>query len=508
MAATEYPVPIMEHPLCLQLLEELLQTHAGVRSSLFDRTLQLEQRLHVQCYIQVMIFLMLSRLQLFSYQSFQSKSALRLLQYIDRVPADKYDVTLKPVTKITPMIDPQCLLLMNDPQASLEMAIYHSVGANIKSTSTQPSLISARTTPTRSQLETSPLPNSTIVCGSCDHNGGVISSEDGIKITVPEGAIKSGDLVTFHIAAGLFGPFVLLSKCQANLASPYYWIGVSGSYHFHKPVQVEFEHFGACDPSHYQLLCCEDDDESCTLRPVDYELNFEERDGLSLCTFYTHHFCSYCLYHGCKDPKISRIVALYLRPTNFQYLNYFTVEIWFSLPISYCLKRSEELFRMRSMSLESSSIFVAPSKKHSTIYFTLNYDKEINGWSIHHSRSTIIKTTEVNFYNYNTNAKDLQAMEEASLFPPRFVINVSKKSDCNTELNTGVAITLRDGNEDKKSLIYRLFAPGNAVKGCTNVCMMYEVLHVVHSFIVSTCSYTYMHKAISINAQTKFRYSS
>ena len=102
------------------------------------------------------------------------------------------------------------------------------------------------------------------------------------------------DLVTFHIATGLFGPFVLPSKCQA---SPYYWIGVnvSGSYHFQKPVQVEFEHFGACDPSHYQLLCCEDDDESYTMQPVDYELSFSVRGNISWCTFHTNHFL--CVLH-------------------------------------------------------------------------------------------------------------------------------------------------------------------------------------------------------------------
>ena len=173
------------------------------------------------------------------------------------------------------MIDQQCSQLMNQPQATLEMIHSHPrIGANIKSSSTQPThTISTRTTPLRLP-EASPLPNSDIVSGSCDHNGGVISSEDGIKIIVPAGAIKGGDLVTFHIATGLFGPFVLPSKCQTNLASLYYWIGVSGSYHFQKPVKVEFEHFGACDPSHYQLLCCEDDDESYTMRPVDCGLSF------------------------------------------------------------------------------------------------------------------------------------------------------------------------------------------------------------------------------------------
>ena len=81
---------------------------------------------------------------------------------------------------------------MKQPRASLEMVHSHSrIDANIKSSSTQPSLISARRiTPPRLPAAASPIPNSNVVFGSCDHNGGVISNEDGLKITVPEGAIK------------------------------------------------------------------------------------------------------------------------------------------------------------------------------------------------------------------------------------------------------------------------------------------------------------------------------
>ena len=168
-----------------------------------------------------------------------------------------------------------------------------------------------------------PLYNSDITSGSCDHNGGILTSENGIKITIPEGAIRPGVMVNFYIAVGLYGHFVLPSNCLINLASPYYWVEVSRSYHFQKPIQVEFEHFGACDPSHYQLLCCEDDDESYTMRPVGYNLNFKVQDNISRCTFETQNFCSYCLYHNCRDPMINRICALYLKPANFQCLNHF-----------------------------------------------------------------------------------------------------------------------------------------------------------------------------------------
>ena len=106
--------------------------------------------------------------------------------------------------------------------------------------------------------------------GSCDHNGGILTSKYGdLIVTIPKGAIKDGDSVTLSLASDLYGPFVLPSKHQSDIVSPYYWIGVSGSYNFQKPVQVEFQHFAvvtACDPSHYQVLCCEDDDESYTMQ--------------------------------------------------------------------------------------------------------------------------------------------------------------------------------------------------------------------------------------------------
>ena len=136
----------------------------------------------------------------------------------------------------------------------------------------------------------------TIVFSKCDHNGGIITSEVGIKLTICKDSIKEGDVVTFYIAVGFNGPFKFIpsdyGETDLNLSSPYYWIGVSGSYHFHRPIEVEFEHFGACDPSHYQLLCCEDDDESNTMRVVEYELDIAVKDGISLCRFLADHFCS------------------------------------------------------------------------------------------------------------------------------------------------------------------------------------------------------------------------
>ena len=84
--------------------------------------------------------------------------------------------------------------------------------------------------------------------GSCDHNGGVLTSEDGsLKLSVSK----------FYIATSFYGPFVLPLRC--DVISLYYWIGVSELYHFYKPVQVEFEHFAvvtACNIILHIINCC------------------------------------------------------------------------------------------------------------------------------------------------------------------------------------------------------------------------------------------------------------
>ena len=289
------------------------------------------------------------------------------------------------------------------------------------------------------------------ISGSCDHNGGVLISKYGdLKLTIPEGAVKDGDIVTLSLASDLYGPFVLPSKCQSDVVSPYYWIGVSGSYHFQELVHVEFQHFAvvsACDPSHYQLLCCEDSDESYTMRPaVGCNPWFTVQDHISWCSFYTDHFCSYCVYRGCEDPVINRIAALYLKTRNYQCLTHFTAEIWFSLNISRCLKRNEELYTNLDMVLDHtcSSNFEAACDKNSTSYFTLKYPEDVNGWDVKHSRSKKIETKEINFYNKYTDKEHLKINEDISLFPERFTIHVKKISGCNTDLNIKIIVILHE----------------------------------------------------------------
>ena len=199
----------------------------------------------------------------------------------------------------------------------------------------------------------------------------------------------------------MFGPFVLPSNCQTNLASPYYWIGVSGSYLFQKPIQVEFEHFGACDPSHYQLLYCKDGDKSYTMRPVDCELSFSVQDNISWCTFHTNHFCVYCMYHNVTDIMKNRVGTFYLKPKNYQCLNQFAVEVWFSFATTLCMKRNKQLYTGRDMVLDSSHIIVACyGSINMESYLILDYTKPFTGWYLGHSKSSKLYVREVNFWDY------------------------------------------------------------------------------------------------------------
>ena len=301
-----------------------------------------------------------------------------------------------------------------------------------------------------------------------DHNGGIITSGHGdLRITIPENAIRIGDDVIICISTSLYGPYNLPVHSQTDLTtvrcSPYYWIGVSGSYRFSKPIQVEFEHFGACDPSHYQLLCCEDDDKSYTMKPVEYELSFTVRDDISWSTFQTYRCCSYCLFHKCKDHVgLHRIAALYLKPADLGQHDNFTVQIWFSFPIRHCLKRNKELYTKKGLILDDdcSCTFISPSDQSCKNYFELSYHQSVIGWSIRNLRFTIIQTEQVNFYNYYTDVDTLIANENISQFPPRFILGVTKNSDCKDHLNSQIKVSLVYDNVDKtKSVYFELFVP-------------------------------------------------
>ena len=175
-----------------------------------------------------------------------------------------------------------------------------------------------------------------------------------------------------------------------------------------------------------------------------------------MCSFQTYHFCSYCLIHHQDKVPRGLIGAYYLKPQNFQSLDYFSVEIWFSFPISFCLKRNKELYEKKGMILYKSDVFKASCDADSKSYFTLNYDENISGWRLDHSLSTKISAKQVNFYNYYTNDKNLHASEECHIFPPRFILNVARIPKCSVDLNTKITVTLHNG--DSKIVIpYDLF---------------------------------------------------
>ena len=425
---------------------ELLQERGGVQWSQVNKTLQLEQQPHrLQCYMQMMNMLVF-RLFDHDYERLRvlvlSALHAQLCQYVntDSQGLRQTPNSLPIANPQQPATDQQGSQLLSHAHTLVELNA-SPVGTNVTHTNNPLSVFSMGSTdPPRP-----PFPQQYSDNIVFDHKGGIFHG-NGLTLIIPKGAIKRSDVVTLFISESLFGPFVFPSNCQGDVASSYYWIGVSESYHFQKPVQVEFEHYGACDPSHYQLLCCEDDDEPYTMRPVDYDVEIKVRDDISLCAFQTQHFCSYCLYHHCKDPKINRISAFYLKPKDFECLHWFKVEIWFSFAITLCIKRNKELYTKEGMVLHSSYIFEASCDKSSTNYFTLDYDKDITSWHLAHSGSKEIPTKQVNFYNYYTDMAKLKIVEESSLFPPRFVVHVARKSQCTVDLHTSMHVTLHDDN--------------------------------------------------------------
>ena len=150
-----------------------------------------------------------------------------------------------------------------------------------------------------------------------------------------------------------------------------------------------------------------------------------------------------------------RICAFYLKPKNFQFLDHFTVEVWFSFPISYCIKRNEELYKKRDMELVDKYTFEA-SCSVDTSYFALSYDYDIKGWRVDYSRSTQILTKDMNIYFDYTDVEELLTLERSSLFPPRFIINVTRKPKCNVDLNTHITVTLHN-KAKKRPADYRSF---------------------------------------------------
>lgn len=91
-----------------------------------------------------------------------------------------------------------------------------------------------------------------------------------------------------------------------------------------------------------------------------------------------------------------------------------------------------------------SYIFEASCDASIKSYFSINYLADNDDWYLDHSLCKKILTKEVNFYNYYTSMEDLRGSEENSLYPPRFVIHVTKKYKCTTDLDTDIIVTLYD----------------------------------------------------------------
>ena len=80
------------------------------------------------------------------------------------------------------------------------------------------------------------------------------------------------------------------------------------------------------------------------MKQVDCRLGITKGEGdRSWFIYRTDHFGTYCFVHNKQAPKLYKIRVFYLKPNNAQLLDQFTIEIWFSLSISYCMERNAKL---------------------------------------------------------------------------------------------------------------------------------------------------------------------
>ena len=189
--------------------------------------------------------------------------------------------------------------------------------------------------------EPCPLVDCNITSEKLTSNGGIISIEEyGLKVTVPRGAIEDGCVVEIQVAASLFGPFTIPNDCRP--VSAYVWIATD--YTFKKLIQIEFEHHADIsnlkDTSNFCMLSV-----SCTKCNSHHsKMHNIAQDfyniAQSVCTLFTHHFCSYCL--ASKSTQIpDRIVAYQYLPENyksFDEFDDFISEICFCYDLSICKK--------------------------------------------------------------------------------------------------------------------------------------------------------------------------
>ena len=112
------------------------------------------------------------------------------------------------------------------------------------------------------------------------------------------------------------------------------------------------------------------------------------------------------------------------------------------------------MYEKKGMELDSSHNFEAPCSVGKS---KASYKHNIKGWRVDHSRSTEILTKDMNIYFDYTNVEELLTLEESSFFPPRFIINVTKKPNCKSYLNTNIIVTFHNKAKRRTSTDHASF---------------------------------------------------
>jgi len=298
-----------------------------------------------------------------------------------------------------------------------------------------------------------------------DHNGGELENEYGeIKLVLPRGAIRKGDLVDIQVATSLFSDdqFTFQSSHDiSELTSPICWIGAS--YLFLKAVHVEIEHVAdISNPENYSLLTCGDNTD-LVMRPVSHSYRFEILEShKSLCTFETDHFCSYCVKYkhkenkAKKEAKIMRKIALYAFQSEVN-SGEIMIKVYFLIPLSRCIKRLKQVQKNLKRKQVFCGMFYKVSYKDNRYYFTMSHDSYIQGWQIKSSKFDKIEVTAVDFFKKkHGSAKSLKQAEDDELYPPSLRMSIDPSKRDTDELNFDVYIELHKNNSIKQSEMFHL----------------------------------------------------
>ena len=180
------------------------------------------------------------------------------------------------------------------------------------------------------------------------------SEDDDFTLTVPEGAVPTGDSISIQfgvVAYGPVGPFKY--PYGVRPVSPIVWLCSTPKFEFQKPIEVSLPHCLDCND--------EDDCRSLTFLKADHTANqdsklfhFELTDGkvsfalnTSYGTLSTTHFCMYCVGEYTREDTDKALYCVVVaRPLRMEKISqvYFCLTYFLRTCLKVrCISHSERL---------------------------------------------------------------------------------------------------------------------------------------------------------------------